>query len=328
MKNFKKVILTVTAIALAGAGFQISASEDICKFDNTVKVYAEDEIVSSGTCGENITWNLNGEGTLTLSGTGETYSYYDAGSMLAVSPFTYVTGIKNVVIEDGITGLGDGLFALCKSIETIEIPDSVQSMGIEVFKQCNSLKNIKIPNGITWINSGLFRSCYSLESIVIPDSVTAISYYAFEGCTSLKSVKMSKNIETIFLHSFYDCASLTEIYIPSSTTTMGSDLFTCYTPRENNFKIYGYAGSSAELYAKENGYDFIDVFENVAVSGDMDSDEEITSADALDTLNLTVNSNARSAVYTEEAGYAKGDVDFDGKITSADALMILQYVVK
>ena len=81
---------------------------------------------TSGRCGANLTWMLDDDGTLTISGTGDMYDYYYD------SPFYKNSSIKSVIIENGITSIGTTAFMQCDSLESVTIPDSVTSIGNEV----------------------------------------------------------------------------------------------------------------------------------------------------------------------------------------------------
>lgn len=115
----------------------------------------------SGKCGDNVSWALDNNGTLTISGTGKMYDYKFSTS----SPFHDSKLIKSVIINNGVTSIGES-----------------------AFEYCNSLTNITIPNSVTSIGNRTFWSCDSLASITIPNSVTSIGYCAFRHCSSLKDV--------------------------------------------------------------------------------------------------------------------------------------------
>ncbi|MBQ8897045.1 MAG: leucine-rich repeat domain-containing protein, partial [Clostridia bacterium] len=136
--------------------------------------------VASGTFGadgDNLTWVLDNEGTLTISGEGE---------MGNTVPWQSDRNeIKSVVIEDGVTNIGFSAFEVCSSLTSITIPDSVTSIGGEAFYDCSSLTSITIPDSVTSIGEGAFVYCSSLTSITIPDSVTSIGNLAFRDCSSL-----------------------------------------------------------------------------------------------------------------------------------------------
>ena len=114
--------------------------------------------VESGTCGDNLTWTLDDNGTLTISGTGKMYDYYSPWS-------NATTSVKTVVIQNGVT-----------------------SIGSEAFYGCGSLTSVTIQNGVTSIGESAFYRCNGLTSITIPGSVTSIGSWAFDWCESLTDV--------------------------------------------------------------------------------------------------------------------------------------------
>ena len=116
---------------------------------------------SSGKCGENVTWSLNNDGTLTISGSGETNSY----SSKSLSPFYGNSAVKKAVIEDGIVSIGNSMFDGCSGLESITIPDSVTKIGDTAFKNCRSLKSISIPKYVSSIGSDVFYNADSLTDI-------------------------------------------------------------------------------------------------------------------------------------------------------------------
>jgi len=65
------------------------------------------ETVSSGTCGENLTWTLDNEGTLSISGTGAMYDYRLSSEL---PWYSHLKHIKVVEIENGVTSIGDNAF--------------------------------------------------------------------------------------------------------------------------------------------------------------------------------------------------------------------------
>ena len=142
---------------------------------------------TSGTCGENLTWTLDGAGTLRISGTGEMedFVYYDVRWNGSYS------SIKAVVIESGVTTIGDCAFMHFTSLTSVTIPESVTSIGGSVFYNCTSLTSINIPESVTSIGTNAFDSCKSLTSITIPRSVKVIGDGAFRSCLGLTDVNIT-----------------------------------------------------------------------------------------------------------------------------------------
>ena len=177
---------------------------------------------TSGTCGTNLTWNLDGNGVLTISGTGamEDYEFYSA-----VPWCNNTTSVKTVIIEDGVTSIGNIAFASCYYLTEITIPNSVTSIGSSAFYQCDSLTEITIPNSVTSIGSSAFSQCNALTTITIPNGVTSIGDSVFHGCTTLSTITIPDSVLTIGDYAFSNCTALTEIIIPNSVTSIGDYAF-------------------------------------------------------------------------------------------------------
>ena len=184
------------------------------------------DIVDSGTCGaegdgSNLTWTLDSEGVLTISGSGDMHGYDHLGA-----PWYGIRSpVKSAVIADGVTSIGDSAFFDCTSLTSVTIPDSVTSIGEYAFYNCTSLTSVTIPNSVTSIGEYTFYNCTSLTSVAIPDSVTSIGEYAFSHCTSLTSVTIPDSVTSIGRYAFYYCTSLTSVTIPDSVTSIGEYAF-------------------------------------------------------------------------------------------------------
>ena len=183
-------------------------------------------IVDSGTCGaegdgSNLTWTLDSEGVLTISGSGDMHGY-DYGSSGA--PWDD-SRVKSAVIAEGVTSIGSYAFDDCKSLTSVTIPDSVTSIGDSAFCNCKSLTSVTIPDSVTLIDNGAFFGCTSLTSVTIPDSVTSIDQYAFYKCESLTSVTIPGSVTSIGVGAFAYCKSLTSVTIPNSVTSINYEAF-------------------------------------------------------------------------------------------------------
>ena len=176
--------------------------------------------VESGTCGDNLTWTLDG-GVLVISGTGAMTLYSSSQSTWAAAKMK----IRSVVIESGVTSIGYSAFSNCSNLTSVEIPDSVTSIGDYAFSDCSSLASIAIPNSITSIGQGAFSGCSRLTSITIPDSVTNISPSAFSSCSGLTSITIPDGVTSIGSGAFQWCSRLTSITIPDSVKSIGNSAF-------------------------------------------------------------------------------------------------------
>ena len=174
-------------------------------------IQANAATVDSGITDDNLTWALDSEGTLTISGTGDMQPYwsYDVRTW-----DTYSSEINKVVVEEGVTAIGayafkyteatevslpstltsigEGAFYYCKNLTHIDIPDSVAGYAENWFAGCKSLKSVKMPAGITRM-SDTFKNCVDLEYVYIPAGADNITFTCFDGCDSLKSVEIDPN---------------------------------------------------------------------------------------------------------------------------------------
>ena len=201
------------------------------------------EIVDSGFCGAegdgtNLTWTLDSEGTLTVTGNGEMGKYIDwwesyspwyglrasikkavineGVSSIEVYAFFKCGNLTSIAIPESVTSIGDSAFNGCNSLTSITIPESVTSIGFAAFRDCSSLFSITIPSSVSYINTSAFSGCSNLTSITIPSSVTNIGIGAFANCSSLTSVTISEGVKHIENSAFSGCGNLTSVNIPSS----------------------------------------------------------------------------------------------------------------
>ncbi|SDL27023.1 Leucine rich repeat-containing protein [Sarcina sp. DSM 11001] len=115
---------TITATAADGSGATATC---------TVTV-----LLPSGTCGDNLTWTLDGEGILTISGTGKMYDY--TGENMPWCSFN--SSVKAIHIEEGVTSIGKNAFYWCRQLEDVTIPESMTKIGEYAFDGCAGLTNV------------------------------------------------------------------------------------------------------------------------------------------------------------------------------------------
>ena len=165
--------------------------------------------IASGTTGS-LAWRLTENGTLTISGNGAVPNYD------AFSPwYSHREIIKKVIINNGITSIGDCVFSHYENLISVTIPNSVTSIKYFAFYGCKNLKSIIIPNSVESIDESAFEHCSSLSSIIIPIGVEYIGESAFSRCIGLTSITI--NGETNIEHlAFSGCSGLTEITIKAT----------------------------------------------------------------------------------------------------------------
>ena len=223
MKQWKRLAALSSAIVMAAATLTYFPNDTLQNIRLELSASAETTTEPQVWIEDNLTWTLTADGTMTISGTGamKNYDYYNNPSSASQKK----DSVKKVVIEDGVTSIGESAFNTCIGLTSITIPDSVTSIGTLAFSACSSLRSITIPNSVTSIGALAFRACSSLSSITIPNSVTSIGTYAFEDCSSLTSITIPDSVTSIGNYAFYNCSGLTSITIPDSVTSIGKSVF-------------------------------------------------------------------------------------------------------
>ena len=242
MKKTKKIISLLLTILMIITALPLTAVESFAA-----------DVVKSGTTGE-CTWTLDSDGVLTISGNGKMKDYYTP----------WGESITKVIIENGGTSIGRGVFFDCTSLEEINvgsdnanyssengilfnkaktelikypagkteieyiIPDSVTSIGDYAFRACTSLTSITIPDSVTSIATGICYKCTSLETAKIETPVLPPDTFA--DCTSLKKVILGDNVKEIygegpFSGAFSGCTALESVKIPAGVISIRPGAF-------------------------------------------------------------------------------------------------------
>ena len=222
MKQWKRLAALSSAIVMAAATLTYFPSDTLQNIPWKITANAETTTEPQVWIEDNLTWTLDADGTLNISGTGamKDYDYYDNPS-----PVYNNSNVKKVVIEDGVTSIGNAAFRNCSSLTSITIPNSVTSIGNDAFYVCSGLTSITIPDSVTSIGNSAFYRCSNLTTITIPNSVTGIGNFAFYVCSGLTSITIPNSVTSIGNFAFYDCSSLTSITIPDSVTSIGYAAF-------------------------------------------------------------------------------------------------------
>ncbi len=268
MKTAGKIMAAICAVALLSrsTGFAECAENTKnvinkeCILDNNCAADGNSGIItasetSDNKIGQNITYTLNDEGTLTISGTGEMYDYKSDGWTDDVdSPFHCSEEIRSVIIENVVTNIGDSVFHTCKNLESVEIPESVTAINYRAFANCGGLTDIIIPDSVVTIDKYAFTKCNGLTKVVIPENVKlkynfdtkklndAIFYECkrlkevilyndritpsmFYYCDALETVNIEGEVKVIGSYAFNYCSQLKKINLPESISDIGIGAF-------------------------------------------------------------------------------------------------------
>ena len=253
------------------------------KKEMSVRLISTSKIADSGKCGDDITWQLDEAGTLTISGTGEMYNYYGGYGPWDESK----QSVKQIIIGEGVKSIGERAFCYCSELESVSLPDSIVEINEEAFYSCGELKSIVIPDQVESIADQTFGRCYKLVDIRLPSQLSSIGWKSFMWCSNLKNIVIPDNVTTIGIAAFEDCHSLSDVSLPNSILNIeGMAFYNCFGLSD----IY-YSGSRSQ-------------WDNVNV--DSDGNEYFTNADIhfdnsynwTSPSNLKVYDNTNPAVTT------------------------------
>lgn len=227
MKNpiSRKALSILLAFSMIFSIFQLAG----------VAAFAEgsssDNVIDSGYCGvkDSLRWALTKDDTdstkytLTISGSGNMSDYSGGGSPW----YSYCNQITKLVLEEGITSIGNRAFQDCQKITgDLKIPNGVTSIGREAFENCFSLRgSLKIPDSVTNIGYGAFWSCHFTGSLIIPNSVASIEDRAFYSSGFTGSLEIPDSVTSIGDWAFQHCGFTGSLEIPNSVTSIEHGAF-------------------------------------------------------------------------------------------------------
>lgn len=117
-------------------------------------------VITSGSCGKNITYTLTEDGVLTLTGTGATYDYHSAKPV----PWAdYISKIKTVRVETGIEYIGTQIFQGCVALGTVELSEGIKTISSRAFSRCTSLLSIQLPKSLESLGETAFMSAAAFK---------------------------------------------------------------------------------------------------------------------------------------------------------------------
>lgn len=225
-------------------------------FVGSAQIASADSETVSGTCGDDLTWVLDDQGTLTIRGTGDMQSFGYHGAPW----YDKRSDIKKVVLEDGVTNIAESAFQDCSKLATVTIPDSVTCIEYNAFTNCVGLTEVVIPDSVELILGSAFYGCIGLTAVqvdpdnacyrsengivyskdgktivhypagvsakefTIPDGVTDIGDYAFQGSINLTGITIPDSVKKIGIVAF-GSSGITSMSIPEGVTWIGLRAF-------------------------------------------------------------------------------------------------------
>ena len=202
---------------------------------------------TSGTDGNGNTWVYDVKTkTLTFSGNRGIKDFVMDGHSPEPGWYVWHDKAEHIIINDGITGIGqwafysfvelktvemadsvtcikDGSFIFCMNLTSVKLSANIQSIEGEAFYACEKLEHLRLPYTLKTL--GTFGSCSKLKEVIIPDSVSKTYKGLFVGCKSLSKIKLPKGMKEIKPRDFANCKNLSTLEIPEAVTTVSMSAF-------------------------------------------------------------------------------------------------------
>ena len=206
-----------------------------------------DSTPTSGKCGDNLTWTLEGN-KLTISGTGDMYDYDDSWDNSAPWQREYGDMITEVVIKQGVTSIGSFAFRDCYNLESINVPADNNTYSSEngvlfnknktellIYPAAKTNTSYTVPSSVVRIGEWAFSDCENLESISLPEGLTTIGAAAFVGC-GLKSITIPSSVVEIEDFSCGD--NLESINVSAGNKTYSSENGVLFNKNKTELLMY------------------------------------------------------------------------------------------
>ena len=233
-------LLVLTLLTACGSSSQKTGSDSV-SLDHSASGGKSTEKTTEKAKPKEMEWKLE-EGILTISGRGpmQDYDYNSApwGNQMNV-----------LVIEEGITHIGNNAFERCTNLSSVKLPESLESIGDKAFYKCSALNRIQIPDACTWIGDQAFdgiedltimlpSGCFGLgknvfyggefneKRVVVANESLTLNHCetSFRYQKTLKSVTFEEGVTSIVYEAFEECG-LEEVVLPEGLTIIEEKAF-------------------------------------------------------------------------------------------------------
>ena len=224
MKNMLRVMLAV--LLCLGVFLCLCASAD----------------AETGGAWGDLTWMLNDDGLLSISGEAEmpggmpndlyqardkirSVVFENGVKSIANMSFSACNRIKSVYISGSVKHVGMEAFRFCENLEKLIIENGVEIIDEHAFTSCSNLRDFTFPESVTFIGWGAIGLCYQLKNVTFPSKLDKISEFVCSACTGLEYVKIQEGAKLIDDGAFNDCESLKYVVIPKSVACIKDSAF-------------------------------------------------------------------------------------------------------
>lgn len=203
----------------------------------------------TGTSPDGFTWEELGDGSLAITG------YTGSDTDLTIPGLIEGKSVTSIGVLEHAGSLNGQAFT------NVYIPDGVVRICASAFQNCTSLAGVRFPSSVQYIDYLAFSGCSSLASLSLPAELVSIGENTFAG-TGLSEVTVPEKVNYFGPGSF-NCAGLSKITVLNSTAQFDGDVFGS-APLATG--IFGYSGSTAEIYAAAHSINFSPLYVEGTVS--------------------------------------------------------------
>lgn len=251
---------------------------------------SKEDAVATGVCGENLTWKLDSNGLMTISGTGDMTEFTPYKNCADTPWYSLTPYIKEIVVEDGVTSISSDAFAWCDNLTKVTLADSITLLDYQAFYCCENLKEINLPENLREIGQECFLNT-AIKSVVFPKSLLYIKAAAFSG-SSLTEINIPKNIKEISSSAFSYCNKLKTITLDADSQYFSMYKDVLYNKYQD--EIIAFPATLETLTLSENMVDFNGIWSNNIKTLNISSNLATIQMFAFDGLSNLQNINVVS----------------------------------
>ena len=186
-------------------------------------------LIKQNNCGANVYYRFSNN-TLTIFGKGvmkncftKTTANMNIGNAVRVRSYPkYISKVVNIVVENGVSKIGNGAFACMPKLKTAKIQGN---LGIAALWGCTNLEKVTYTNGKGTMGFACFGNCKKLRNMVIAEGVSSMNRSCFAGCTKLKTIELPTTLKVVGETSFHSCTSLRTVTVKGKVTKCKKDAF-------------------------------------------------------------------------------------------------------
>lgn len=289
MKKRWVALLLVTALVCESNTIYAKESKTVREVSGSIPVESEFDITeeavnASKIEGTEVYWSIS-DGVLTIATSGDSAALPDYADGYDVPWVKNRSEVRKIVVQSGITGIGDYAFSNMRYLEEVEIQSkTLTTIGAHAFEGCDVMRKINLPDSVNDMGVYAFAKCTNLKEIsqagfVTPKNLKEIPEYAFAECEEIENVTISQNVEKISMCAFYSCGGLKEVEFAGNKLACIEEYafadsgLTAITLPKSVSEIYAYAFSGCHSLKKvgflTSGNDSLqienDVFDNCGI---------------------------------------------------------------